>query len=323
VAQGFHGRRRSAVRAGRCGFGWRDTMSEPALVILAAGLGSRYGDTKQIAGVGPNGEWLLEYAIHDALAAGFTQVVMVIRPALRESLEARLAPHLQGHAALHFVEQSVDKVPAGCSVPVDRSKPLGTGHALWCCAPLLRGPFAVINADDYYGRDAFHLLAAHFSANARPAMVGYRLDATLSSHGGVNRGVCRIDADGQLEDVTEVIDIAARDGVLTGTAPNGARTTLTPDAVVSLNCWGLQPDLLPDLEQGLREFLPHAGAKNEYFLPHAIAAHLAKRRQSLAVLPSRDAWMGLTYPDDRARVVNAIAALHADGVYPTPLWSRA
>jgi len=295
-------------------------MSEPALVILAAGLGSRYGDAKQVTGVGPDGEWLLEYAIHDALAAGFTQVVMVIRPELRESLATRLGPPLQNRAALHFVEQTLDKIPAGCAVPVDRSKPLGTGHALWCCAPLLQGPFAVINADDYYGRDAFHLLAAHFRNNTRPAMVGYRLDATLSSHGGVNRGVCRVDADGQLEAVTEFIDIATRDGALTGTAPNGVREALAPDTVVSLNCWGLQPDLLPDIEEGLREFLPHAGARNEYFLPHAIAAHLAKHRQSLVVLPSGDAWMGLTYPDDRPRVVAAMAALHAKGAYPTPLW---
>ncbi|HXE65644.1 MAG TPA: NTP transferase domain-containing protein [Rhodanobacteraceae bacterium] len=298
-------------------------MSEPALVILAAGLGSRYGDTKQIAGVGPDGEWLLEYAIHDALAAGFTQVVMVIRGELREALQARLAPRLQGRAALHFVEQTLDRIPAECVAPVDRGKPLGTGHALWCCTPLLRGPFAVINADDYYGRDAFHLLAAHFRNSTKPAMVGYRLDATLSSHGGVNRGVCRVDAEGHLENVTEIIDIAARDGVLAGTVPNGARMTLAPETVVSLNCWGLLPDLLPDLEEGLRGFLPRAGAKNEYFLPHAIATHLAKQHQSLAVLPSADAWMGLTYPEDRSRVVAAMAALHAQGAYPTPLWSHA
>lgn len=298
-------------------------MKEPTLVILAAGLGSRYGDTKQVAGVGPDGEWLLEYAIHDALMAGFAQVVMVIRGELREALRARLAPHLQDRATLHFVEQTPDKLPAGCDPPGDRSRPLGTGHALWCCAPLLRGPFAVINADDYYGRDAFRLLATHFRDRTTPAMVGYRLDATLSSHGGVNRGVCRVDAEGQLENVTEVVAIAARDGVLAGTAPDGTRVALAPDAVVSLNCWGLLPGLLPDLEEGLRAFLPHAGAKDEYFLPHAIAMHLSKHHQSLAVLPSVDAWMGLTYPDDRSRVVTAMAALHAQGVYPTPLWSHA
>lgn len=298
-------------------------MSEPALVVLAAGLGSRYGDTKQVAGVGPDGEWLLEYATHDALAAGFTQVVMVIREPLREPLQARLVPRLQGRAALHFVVQTPDKVPAGCEVPAGRSKPLGTGHALWCCAPLLHGPFAVINADDYYGRAAFHLLAGHFRESAQPAMVGYRLAATLSRHGGVNRGVCRVDAEGHLEDVTEFIDIAVRDGALTGMGADGARKTLAPDTVVSLNCWGLLPGLLPDLEDGLRAFLSHAGAKDEYFLPHAITAHLAKHRQRLSVLPSGDAWLGLTYPDDRPRVVGAMAALHVEGIYPTPLWSHA
>lgn len=298
-------------------------MSEPALVILAAGLGSRYGDAKQIAGIGPNGEWLLEYAIHDALAAGFKRVVMVIRESLREPLQARLAPRLQGCATLQFAVQALDNVPAGCSVPAGRGKPLGTGHALWCCAPLLEGPFAVINADDYYGHDAFGLLAAHFREGARPAMVGYQLAATLSSHGGVNRGVCRVNADHQLEDVTEFIDIAVRDGTLTGTGPEGRRKALPPDTVVSLNCWGLLPDLFPDLEDGLRAFLPHAGARDEYFLPHAITAHLAKHRQSLAVLPSGETWLGLTHPDDRPRVIAAIAALHAEGIYPVPLWSPA
>jgi len=299
------------------------TTHAPALVILAAGLGSRYGDAKQIAGVGPDAEWLLEYAIHDAIEAGFAQVVMVIRASLRDTLQQRLAAHLHNHATLHFVEQTFDRVPEGFRIGAGRRKPLGTGHALWCCASLLRGPFAVINADDYYGREAFDLLANHFSQSTHPAMVGYRLDATLSSHGGVNRGVCRIDEKGHLETVTEFTGITARDGTLAGNAPDGTRTVLAPDAVVSLNCWGLLPGLLPDLEHGLREFLAHAGDKDEYFLPHAIGAHLAIHHETLAVLPTRDSWLGLTYPDDRTRVIAAIAALHAAGTYPTPLWSRA
>lgn len=295
----------------------------PALVILAAGLGSRYGDAKQIAGIGPHGEWLLEYAIHDAVAAGFTQVVMVIRESLRGTLQQRLAPHLEGRAALRLVAQTFDKIPGGCAMPVDRTKPLGTGHALWCCAPLLHGPFAVINADDYYGRDAFRLLADHFRRAAQPAMVGYRLESTLSSHGGVNRGVCRVDAEGHLVTVTEFLDIAVRDGALTGNALDGMRAPLAPDTIVSLNCWGLLPDLLPELELGLRAFLAHASAKDEYFLPHAIATHLATHHRKLSVLPTRDNWLGLTYPGDRAHVVSAMAALHQAGAYPTPLWSRA
>lgn len=298
-------------------------MSQPTLVILAAGLGSRYGDAKQIAGVGPSGEWLLEYAIHDALAAGFARIVLVIRAALREPLQARLAPRVRGRASLEFVEQTGNKLPSGCRAPAGRSKPLGTGHAVWCCAPLLDGPFAVINADDYYGHAAFGLLARHFRAGGQPAMVGYRLAATLSSHGGVNRGVCRLDAHGNLEDISEFTDIAVRDGALAGNAPDGARTELVPDTVVSLNCWGLTPGLLPDLEHGLRDFLAHAGANDEYFLPHAIAAHLAARGTQLAVLPTTDAWLGLTYPADQPRVVEALAAMHAAGTYPTPLWPSA
>ena len=294
----------------------------PALVILAAGLGSRYGDAKQVAGVGPAGEWLLEYAIHDALATGFTHIVMVIRAELRATLIERLAPHLDGRAALHLVEQTFDAVPAGCKAPAGRSKPLGTGHALWCCASLLHGPFAVINADDYYGRSAFRLLAEHFRRHANPAMVGYRLDATLSSHGGVNRGVCRVDSAGHLQDVTEFIDIDTRDGKLAGNAPDGTRPLLAADTVVSLNCWGLTPDLLPGLEQGLREFLAHAGERDEYFLPHAITQYLGAHGEALSVLPSSDAWLGLTYPGDREHVVATIAALHAEGAYPSPLWSQ-
>jgi hypothetical protein len=294
-----------------------------SLVVLAAGLGSRYGDAKQIEGVGPHGEWLLEYAIHDALAAGFTRIVMVIRPSLRDVLSQRLAGHLRGRAELHLVEQTFDRIPEGCRVPAGREKPLGTGHALWCCARLLHGPFAVINADDYYGCEAFRLLADHFRRSTHPTMVGYRLDATLSSHGGVNRGVCRVDADGHLADVSEFTDIAERQGSLTGQGPDGTRQRLAPETVVSLNCWGLLPDMLPGLEHGLRAFLAQAGPKDEYFLPHAIASHLAARHESLSVLTTRDTWMGLTYPDDRPRVIDTIAALHRAGAYPTPLWPRA
>lgn len=300
-------------------------MTKPApmvLVILAAGLGSRYGDAKQVAGVGPVGEWLLEYAIHDAIAAGFTDIVMVIRPELREALLKRLEPLLRGRARLHLVEQTFDAIPPGSHVPAGRRKPLGTGHALWCCRSFLNGPFAVINADDYYGRDAFRLLAAHFHDHPGPAMVGYRLGATLSDQGGVNRGVCRLDARGQLADVSEFTDIAVRDGELTGTAPDGTRRPLAPDVVVSLNCWGLTPALLPELEHGLRVFLAGAGVRDEYFLPHAIATHLATSQRPLAVLPTDDAWLGLTYPGDRARVTDAIADLHAAGAYPTPLWTH-
>lgn len=294
----------------------------PSLVVLAAGLGSRYHGTKQVEGVGPDGEWLLEYAVHDALAAGFRKIVLVIRAGLRKILQHRLAPRVRGRALLRFVEQRLDALPEGCSIAPDRQKPLGTGHALWCCAPELDGPFVVINADDYYGASAFALLAAHFGHSPHPAMVGYRLAATLSPNGAVNRGVCRVDAEGRLVDVREITGISLHDGVLAGTAPDGRREVLAADVVVSLNCWGLRPDLFPDLELGLRRFLARPDANAEYFLPHAIMAHLAARRVPLIVLPSPDPWLGMTYPADRAHVTSAFAALHAAGAYASPLWSR-
>jgi hypothetical protein len=293
---------------------------ELTLVILAAGIGRRYGEEKQIAAVGPDGEWLLEYAIHDALVCGFTRVLMVIRASLRPTLQERLAPHLRGRCELNLIEQSPDRIPARCQVSADRSKPLGTGHALWCCKKLLHGPFAVINADDYYGRDAFDLLAEHFRGRAGPAMVGYRLKKSLSPHGGVNRGVCRIDDDGCLSGVEEFTDIRIGNGALRGRSPTGADTRLDPDAIVSLNCWGLLPDLLPDLESGLIEFLEHAASGDEYFLPAAIDRHLARSGRRLAVLKARGEWLGLTYPQDQPGVASRLAAMHAAGVYPTPLW---
>lgn len=293
---------------------------ELTLVLLAAGIGRRYGEEKQIAAVGPDGEWLLEYAILDALVASFTRVLVIIRAPLLETLQARLAPRLRGRCELHLIEQSPDRVPAGCHISVERSKPLGTGHALWCCKELLHGPFAVINADDYYGRDAFVLLAEHFRSGAGPAMVGYRLEKSLSPHGGVNRGVCRIDDDGCLSGIEEFVDIRIADGGLHGRSPAGVNTRLDPGTIVSLNCWGLLPDLPPDLESGLIEFLEHAGSNDEYFLPAAIDRHLARSGRRLTVLKARGEWLGLTYPQDRPRVVERLAAMHAAGIYPTPLW---
>ena len=296
--------------------------TSPTLVVLAAGLGSRYGDAKQIAGVGPHGEWLLEYARHDALAAGFGKIVLVIRPELRAPLQERLGPALRDRARVEFVVQSIDHVPPGCTPPAARSKPLGTGHALWCCKDALDGPFAVINADDYYGAHAFALLAQHFARSAEPAMVGYRLDATLSAHGGVNRGVCDVDARGCLRGVSEITGIARdADGKLAGVAPDGKQRTLADASIVSLNCWGLHPNLLPDLEAGLAAFLQHADARSEYFLPAAIDQHVASRDLALHVLPTPDHWLGLTYPGDRPHVEAALAALHADGTYPASLRS--
>lgn len=291
------------------------------LVVLAAGLGRRYGGGKQAAAVGPNGEWLLEYALHDALLAGFDSIVMVVPPASASTLHARLAPRLQGRAQLRLVEQSPSCMPPGHRAPAAREKPLGTGHALWCCRDYLNAPFAVINADDYYGRDTFRLIAEHLYRGRGPAMAAFRLDRTLSSHGGVNRGICQVDASGCLLGVSEYTDIRRRDSTIHGTSPNSVRTELMPDSRVSLNCWGLLPDLWPSLEAGLAGFLPDAGADDEYYLPYAVDRYLAETRQPLSVLGSAEEWMGLTYPEDAAQVAARLARLHADGHYPARLWT--
>ncbi|MEO7431480.1 MAG: NTP transferase domain-containing protein, partial [Dokdonella sp.] len=224
--------------------GARAGPSGPTLVVLAAGLGRRFGGEKQIAAVGPAGEWLIEYTIRDALAAGFTRLVLVIRETMREAIARRLMPHLAARAELVFVEQTLQSVPEGCVVPSARHKPMGTGHALWCCHAVLDRPFAVVNADDCYGHTAFALLAGHFARAQGPAMVGYRLDRTVSEHGGVNRGLCAVDADGQLADIAEYTDIRAGDDGLSGLDPHRVRQPLASGAIVSLNCWGLLPDLL-------------------------------------------------------------------------------
>ncbi|GAA0713711.1 NTP transferase domain-containing protein [Dokdonella soli] len=292
----------------------------PILVILAAGLGRRFGGDKQLAGLGPGGEWLIEYAIHDALAAGFTRIVLVIRAELRGALAQRLAPHIGSRADIAFVEQTLSCVPAGCRPSAARRKPLGTGHALWCCRDVLDRPFAVINADDYYGAAAFSLLAGHFVRAHGPAMVGYRLGRTLSAHGGVNRGLCALDDRGDLAGIVEYTDIRVDAGRLGGLDVRNARQPLAAEAIVSLNCWGLLPDLLPTLETGLRDFLAGAGDDDEYFLPAAIDRYLAANGRRLRVLDSRDDWLGVTYPADADAVAARLAALHAVGRYPPHLW---
>jgi hypothetical protein len=294
----------------------------PILVVLAAGLGNRFGGDKQIAALGPDGEWLVEYAVHDALAAGFARIVLVIRAELRDALALRLTSHVDGCAELVFIEQAMHCVPSGCAVPSDRRKPLGTGHALWCSRAALDRPFAVINADDYYGASAFALLAGHFARAHGPAMVGYCLDRTLSAHGGVNRGICAVDENGNLAGIAEYTDIRNGEDGLSGLDAHRVRQPLSANTIVSLNCWGLLPDLLPTLEAGLRDFLSSAGADDEYFLPAAIDRYLAQGDGTVRVLGSDEDWLGVTYPADTEHVVARLAALHVDdGRYPPRLWS--
>jgi len=299
-----------------------------SLVVLAAGMGSRYGGLKQIDPVGPSGETVLDYAVFDALRAGFTRVVFVIRRDFEALFRAQIGARYAGRAAVDYVFQSLDVLPPGFGAPAGREKPWGTGHAVWCARAALDGNFAVINADDFYGADSFAQLACFLGPAggqsppapeesgraARFAMVGFRLANTLSEHGLVSRGVCTVDRTGALQSIVEQTGIAA-DEVGVGRRYAG-------DTVVSMNCWGFTPALLAGLDTQFREFLAGRGAepKAEFYLPAAVSTMVARGEATVRVLPTESAWFGVTYREDKPRVEAAIAELVRAGRYPARLW---
>jgi CTP:molybdopterin cytidylyltransferase MocA len=288
-----------------------------SLVVLAAGMGSRYGGLKQIDPVGPSGETVLDYAVFDAHRAGFARVVFVIRRDFEALFREKIGTRYTGRMAVDYVFQSLDQVPPGFSVPAGREKPWGTGHAVWCARAALPENFAVINADDFYGADSFAQLA-RFLAGARGpefAMVGFRLANTLSEHGAVSRGVTSAAADGRLSAIVETHGITA--------AEVGAGRKYSGNEYVSMNCWGFTPALFAGLDAQFREFLTaRAGEpKAEFYLPATVSEMIARREATARVLPTESAWFGVTYREDKARVQEAIAALVRAGRYPARLWA--
>ena len=292
---------------------------QPALLVLAAGMGSRYGGLKQIDPVGPSGETILDYSVFDALRAGFGRVVFVIRRDFEAMFREKIGAKYAGRIAVDYVFQSIDALPAGFEVPVGREKPWGTGHAAWCAREVLKEPFAVINADDFYGADSFQQLAAFLmKANgASAAMVGFQLANTLSENGAVSRGVCEVVPDGSLCGVTEQ----------TGILPTevGAGQKFAADTIVSMNCWGFTPGIFPQLDERFRSFLVSALAeapiKAEFYLPGAVSDLIARRDVRVCVLPTAGSWFGVTYREDKPRVVEALAGLVRSGAYPQQLWT--
>ncbi len=288
---------------------------QPTLLVLAAGMGSRYGGLKQIDPVGPSGETLLDYSVHDALRAGFDRVVFVIRRDFEDAFRQTIGAKYAGRIAVDYVFQAPDTLPAGLTPPVGRTKPLGTGHATWCAHTAIRAPFAVINADDFYGADSFQQLARFLRA-VRPgqaAMVGFQLDRTLSESGAVSRGICDVAADGALRSVTE------RTGILASDVGNN----YTGREIVSMNCWGFHPEIFPQLEMGLTAFLraltPATQEKAEFYLPAAVSQLIAEKQLDVRVLPTTSAWFGVTYREDKPKVAAALAALVNAGEYPAQL----
>lgn len=294
-------------------------MSQAALLVLAAGMGSRYGGLKQLDPVGPGGETLLDFSVHDARRAGFDRVVFLIRRDLDRDFRAQIGARYEGRIAVDYAYQELDELPSGLDAPAGRAKPWGTAHAIWCARHAIDTPFAAINADDFYGADAFRQLAGFLAeadtaaSPARFAMAGYRLDKTLSEHGAVARGICEVGADGCLQRVEELTDIArGPEGRILG----GGRV-LAGDAPVSMNFWGFTPQVFGLLEQRLRAFFAAnlASEKAECYIPSAVAEMIAAKDASVRVLPTDAEWFGVTYREDRPRVVESIRAVMAKGGY--------
>lgn len=310
------------------------------LLVLAAGMGSRYGGLKQLDPVGPSGETVLDYAVFDAVRAGFDRVVFVIRREFETVFREQIGAKYAGRIEVDYVFQSLEALPEGFAPVAGREKPWGTGHAVWCARAAIRENFAVINADDFYGQDSFAQLSSFLAPradrgaggaetaalNSVPAgtiapatlaefaMVGFRLSNTLSEHGAVSRGVCVADENGLLVSITERVGIESTD-----VGPGG---TFSGDEIVSMNCWGFTPDLFAGLDEQFREFLSSRGhePKAEFYLPAAVSTMIARRQIKVRVLPTEASWFGVTYRDDKPRVIAALADLVKRGVYPEKLF---
>ena len=301
-----------------------------ALVLMAAGLGSRYGGNKQVDGVGPGGEILMEYSIHDAIRAGFTKVVFIIKEDIVDLVDRLCGNYLRTATTrdgqpleVCYVMQNYDSVPDFYEIPAQRTKPFGTVHAVLCAKDAVNEPFCVINADDYYGVDAFRAIYEELQQmplQGHAAMVGYLLKNTVSENGTVTRGVCRAE-NGWLTGVKETMKIRLfPDGTIADTE-NGAMDLLDPDAVVSMNLWGFQPAIFEEFESYFHAFLREVGddIKRECLLPSMIGELLDKDKLQVKVLSSADRWFGMTYHEDRQTVSEELQKLHDAGVYPPTL----
>jgi Nucleotidyl transferase len=296
--------------------------TKPTLLILAAGMGSRYGGLKQIDPVGPNGETIIDYSIYDALRAGFGKLVFVIRHDIEQQFKDIIGSRFEKRAPVEYVLQELDKLPPGFSVPAGRTKPWGTTHAILMAEDVIKESFAAINADDFYGRQAYQVLAQHLTSGTPDcAMVGFILRNTLSEHGTVARGVSRVDANNYLTSIVEMMKIEPDGNGAKNTGPDGQITKLTGDEAVSMNFWGFTPAVFPQLRENFTAFLKQSGQelKPECYIPTTVNELVVAGQSKLKVLRTNDSWFGVTYREDRPRVVESIRRLIARGVYPEKL----
>ncbi len=296
---------------------------DATLVIMAAGLGSRYGGLKQIDPLGPNGETLLEYAAYDAIQAGFTKLVFVIRSDFEKGFKTRIGSRLEDRIEVCCVCQALDHLPSGFAVPPGRVRPWGTGQAVFACREAVKTPFAVQNADDFYGADAYRatIHALHHLPENGSCMVGYPLRRTLSPHGSVSRGICTMN-EGRLGAIVERTQIESTASGQIVYVENHQPRPMRGDEICSMNFWGFQPALFDRLERYFAEFLLERGAEpeSEWHIPGIVNAMLRSNETQVQVLPTNAGWFGVTYPEDRPAVMRSLAAMHASKAYPAPLW---
>jgi len=297
------------------------------LVVMAAGLGSRYGGLKQMESVTAEGEIILDFAVYDAMKAGFEEVIFIIKPEMEDIFKERVIAPMSKYIKTHYVFQTIDQLPEGYTVPEGRVKPWGTCHAVMACGELLDGPFAVINADDYYGRDAFVKVYAFLQNNDSEktcCMAGYYVQNTLSEEGTVTRGVCQTDGNGNLTRIRETKEIGWEDEKIVYPDETGQSVEIEDGTVVSMNFWGFTPAVMDEIRDGFPAFLDEAIANNplkaEYLLPIEVGNMLEKDMLRVKVLEATDKWYGVTYKEDRKAVVEAFEQMKADDKYPAKLW---
>ena len=300
---------------------------KPTLVVLAAGMGSRYGGLKQIDPVGPNGEIILDYSIFDAIRGGFGKVVFIIRKDIEKDFKEVVSKRWEGKIEIDYVYQQLDAIPAPFTVPEGRTKPWGTGHAVMCAMDKVKEPFAVINADDFYGKSGYEQLGKALAENTDPNqffMVGFPIKNTLSEFGSVSRGICELDDNGYLKEVIERTAIEAiGGGKAKFTDENGNEVILGGEEISSMNFWGFMPSLFDGMGAMFNDFLSKRGTelKSEFYIPFVVAEMVHSGKASVKVLRSSDSWFGVTYREDKPRVQADIKALIAAGVYPENLFA--
>lgn len=304
-------------------------MTKTSLVILAAGMGSRYGGLKQIDKIGPNGEIILELSVYDAIQAGFNEVIFIIKESIEKEFKEAIGDKVSKHIDVKYVYQDINNIPEGFSVPEGREKPWGTGHAILCCEDVINNPFAVINADDYYGQIGFKKLHDFLVTNTNEdeyAMVGYLLSNTVSEHGSVSRGVCTID-DGKLTNVDELTRIEKHLNKIQYSKDDGMTwISLEDNRLVSMNMWGFKPNFVQRMKEDFVTFfekeVPTNNLKSEFFIPKEVGKMLREKQIEVQVLQSEDKWYGVTYQEDKPMVQEGIKKLIDEGKYPVPLWGN-